>query len=437
MKLLLPELSLIALIGPAGCGKSTFARKHFRPTEILSSDFFRALVSDDESNQAASKDAFELVYSSAAKRLSRRLLTVIDATNLQRDARKQALDLAKRYHYLTAAIVFNLSEEQCLAYDQQRAGRNVGANVIHNHAQLLKQTLAQLGKEGFGQVYVLSSPEEVEAAVVERQRLPIDRRDEHGPFDIIGDVHGCREELVTLLCQLGYQVGEWGCVSAASFNVAVTPPPGRKAVFVGDLVDRGPDVPGVLRLVMSMVEDGTALCVVGNHDDKLLRKLKGHDVKISHGLAETLTQMETESDAFRERVRDFLDGLPSHYLLDGGKLVVAHAGMKEYLQGRMSKRVREFALYGETTGEIDAEGLPVRLDWAAEYHGKSMVVYGHTPVLTPEWLHHTINIDTGCVFGGRLTALRYPEKELVSVPALQQYYEPGRPFLSARTDSVS
>ncbi|HTU17979.1 MAG TPA: AAA family ATPase [Gemmataceae bacterium] len=436
MKLVIPELSLVVLIGPAGCGKSTFARKHFRPTEILSSDFFRALVSDDESNQAASKDAFELLHAVVAKRLSRRLLTVIDATNLQRDARKELLNLAKRYHYLTTAIVFNLSEEQCLAYDQQRIGRNVGTNVVHNHAQLLKQTLTQLAKESFGHVYMLSSPEEVKAAIVERQRLPIDRRDEHGPFDIVGDVHGCCEELVTLLCQLGHQVA-LGIDAEGRPDFAVTPPAGRKAIFVGDFVDRGPDVPGVLRLVMGMAAAGHALCVAGNHDDKLMRYLQGHDVKISHGLAESLAQLAPESEAFTQRVRGFLDSLPSHYLLDGGKLVVAHAGMKEHLRGRASKRVRDFALYGETTGETDAAGLPVRLNWAEDYHGKAMVVYGHTPVGTPEWLHHTINIDTGCVFGGRLTALRYPERELVSVPAQRQYCEPGRPFQNVRSDSAS
>lgn len=420
MKLILPELSLVALVGPSGCGKSTFARKHFRPTEILSSDFFRALVSDDENNQAASKDAFELLYAAVAKRLSRRLLTVIDATNLQRAARKQVLDLAKRYHYLTAAIVFNLPEETCLAFDQQRPGRKVGPQVIRNHANLLRQSLRGLAKEGFRHLYVLSSPEEVETAIVERQRLWVDRRDEHGPFDILGDVHGCREELVTLLCQLGYRV---------SPDLTVEPPRGRKAIFVGDLVDRGPDVPGVLRLVMGMVESGHALCVIGNHDDKLLRKLNGHDVKINHGLAETLAQMETENESFREHVRVFLEGLISHYVLDEGKLVVAHAGLKEHLQGRASKRVRDFALYGETTGEVDESGLPVRLNWAADYRGKAMLVYGHTPVVQPEWLNHTINVDTGCVFGGRLTALRYPEKELVSVPALRIYCEPARPLL--------
>ena len=126
----------------------------------------------------------------------------------------------------------------------------------------------------------------------------------------------------------------------------------------------------------------------------------------------------------------FLDGLVSHYVLDGGRVVVAHAGMKESMQGRGSGKVREFALYGETTGETDEFGLPVRYNWAAEYRGNAMVVYGHTPVPEPDWLNKTINIDTGCVFGGSLTALRYPEQEFVSVKAKRTYCEPARPFLA-------
>ena len=158
---------------------------------------------------------------------------------------------------------------------------------------------------------------------------------------------------------------------------------------------------------------------------KLVRKLRGRDVQITHGLAESLAQLEAEPTEFRDAGRTaFLDGLVSHYVLDGGELVVAHAGMKEEMQGRGSGAVRDFALYGETTGETDEFGLPVRYDWAAEYRGAATVVYGHTPVPEPEWLNRTINIDTGCVFGGTLTALRWPERELVSVPPRATYAEP-------------
>ncbi len=102
--------------------------------------------------------------------------------------------------------------------------------------------------------------------------------------------------------------------------------------------------------------------------------------------------------------------------------------MKDEYQGRASARVRDFCLYGETTGETDEWGLPVRSNWAASYRGRAMVVYGHTPVVEPVWLNRTINVDTGCAFGGKLTALRYPENELVSVPAARVYYEPAKPL---------
>jgi protein phosphatase len=269
----------------------------------------------------------------------------------------------------------------------------------------------------------MSSPEEVADATITRQPLWNNLKDQHGPFDIIGDVHGCYEELTALLGQLGYRIeGEQG-------GPKVVPSDGRRAVFVGDLVDRGPKIPEVLRLVMKMVEDGTAFCVPGNHDMKLMRKLKGRDVQLTHGLADSIEQIERETPEFKQSVIKFLDELVSHYVFDDGKLVVAHAGMKEEMQGRGSGKVRDFALYGETTGETDEYGLPVRYNWAAEYRGKAMVVYGHTPVAEPEWLNRTINIDTGCVFGGKLTALRYPEKELVSVPAQRTYYKSVKPFL--------
>ena len=198
-------------------------------------------------------------------------------------------------------------------------------------------------------------------------------------------------------------------------------------------MDRGPRILDTLRLVHNMVADGVALCVPGNHDMKFLRKLQGRDVQVKHGLAQSVAEVEALPEDIRQRspkaAAEFIDGLVSHYVLDGGKLVVAHAGMKAEMQGRGSGKVREFALYGETTGETDEFGLPVRYNWAAEYRGRATVVYGHTPVPEPEWLNRTTNIDTGCVFGGKLTALRWPEREFVSVPAARTYCEPARPFL--------
>lgn len=428
MKLTIPELSLVVLIGASGCGKSTFARQHFKPTEVLSSDYCRGLVSDDENDQAATKDAFDILRFIAAKRLAAGRLTVVDATNVQPEARKPLVALAREYHVLPVAVVLNLPERICQERNRDRPDRAFGAHVVRNQSQQLRRSIRNLKREGFRHIYELSSLEEVESATIERQPLWNNLKHEHGPFDIVGDVHGCFDELRVLLENLGYEVGT-NSNGEASFGYAVKAPENRKAVFVGDLVDRGPKITEVLRLVMSMVANGTALCVPGNHDMKLMRALGGRDVQITHGLADSLKQLEQETPEFKAQVREFLDRLVSHYVLDDGNLVVAHAGLTEVLQGRGSGKVRDFALYGETTGETDEYGLPVRYNWAAEYRGKAMVEYGHTPVPEPEWLNRTINIDTGCVFGGRLTALRYPERELVSVPALGTYYESVKPFL--------
>lgn len=433
MHIKIPNLSLVVLVGPSGSGKSTFARKHFLPSEVLSSDYCRGLVSDDENDQAATKDAFDVLHYIAAKRLARGNLTVVDATNVQKEARKPLVDLARTYHCLPVAIVLNPPEKVCHERNQERADRTFGPHVVRQQQSQLRRSLRALKREGFRHIAIMKTPEEIEAATIERVPLWNDKRHEHGPFDIIGDIHGCCDELEQLLEQLGY---ERHTTDDGSFwgGISYHHPEGRKAFFVGDLVDRGPRVLDAVRIVRNMVELGSALCVPGNHDMKLLRKLRGRNVQITHGLAESLAEIDALPEEVREpfskELAEFLDGLVSHYVLDDGKLVVAHAGMREELQGRGSGKVREFALYGETTGETDEFGLPVRYDWAAEYRGPAMVVYGHTPVPEPEWLNRTVNIDTGCVFGGKLTALRYPEKEFVSVPSKQTYCEPARPFLA-------
>ncbi len=264
----------------------------------------------------------------------------------------------------------------------------------------------------------------IAGASIVRERLLNDFTEDHGPFDVIGDVHGCRSELETLLGELGYVLTR----DSSGRPTDATHPLGRKAVFVGDLVDRGPDSPGVLRLVMGMVAAGHARCVPGNHESKLVRALEGRQVKVSHGLAETLSQLALEDAEFRAAAQKFCYDLVSHLVLDDGRLVIAHAGLKEDYHGRASGRVRSFALYGDTTGETDEYGLPVRLPWANDYRGRAMVLYGHTPTLEPEWVNNTMCLDTGCVFGGKLTALRYPEKEVVSVPAEKVWYEPVKPL---------
>ncbi|QEL16586.1 polynucleotide kinase-phosphatase [Limnoglobus roseus] len=433
MRISIPKLSLVVLIGPSGSGKSTFARTHFLPTEVLSSDACRGMVADDPNDQAATNDAFDVLHFVAAKRLALGRLTAIDATNVQPEARAPLVALARKYHCLPVAVVLNLPEDVCQERNRGRADRAFGPHVVRNQRSQLRRSLKGLKREGFRHIFVLDSVEAIEAAVIERVPLWNDRTHEAGPFDIIGDVHGCADELEQLLERLGYgKVAATGHEPGWS-NVGYAHPEGRKAVFVGDLVDRGPRVLDVLSIVRNMVTLGSALCVPGNHDMKLLKKLNGRDVQITHGLAETLAEIDAlpadVRPAFTKSLAGFLDGLVSHYVLDGGKLVVAHAGLKAEMQGRGSGKVRDFALYGETTGETDEFGLPVRHNWAAEYRGAATVVYGHTPVPEPDWLNRTVNIDTGCVFGGKLTALRWPEREFVSVPAARTYCEPARPFL--------
>jgi polynucleotide kinase-phosphatase len=423
----IPELALVALVGVSGSGKSTFAREHFRPTQVLSSDFFRGLIADDENDQSASADAFDALHYIAGKRLAAGRLTVVDATNLQPHARAGLIKVAREHDVLPVAIVLDVPEALAWERTEGRPDRTFGRQVLTRMHRDLRRSYGQLAREGFRKIHVLRGADEIAAATVRYEKLFNDKRELTGPFDIIGDVHGCRAELEVLLGKLGYDL----VLDAAGRPVDAVHPDGRTAVFVGDLVDRGPDTPGVLRLVMGMVAAGTALCVSGNHEQKLGRKLHGRKVTVSHGLAESIEQLAGEDDGFTADAGRFIDGLISHYVLDGGKLVVAHAGLKEAYQGRASGRVRAFALFGETTGETDEYGLPVRYPWARDYRGSAAVVYGHTPVPVPEWINNTICLDTGCVFGGALTALRWPTRELVSVPAAEEYYAPARPLAAA------
>ena len=424
MQLRLPDFGLVVLIGATGAGKSTFARKHFRETEVLSSDHYRGVVGDDDRSGRTTKDAFDVITAIAARRLRARRVAVIDATNVQPDDRKQYVHLARSEHAPLTAIVFDLSEADC---QRHNAGRGAEARphfVVRRQSHAMRRHVKTLSREGFRRRLRLKTVTDAREAEVVREPLASDLRTKTGPFDIIGDVHGCLSELRTLLEKLGCTVS----------NLTATPPAGRTLVFTGDLIDRGPSSVDALALAMNTAAAGHALIVPGNHDAKLMRALKGAKVERKHGLAETMADLEARPEPYRETIAKFLESLPSHYVLDGGKLVIAHAGMKEELQNRTSREVREFNLYGETTGENDEDGLPVRLDWSRDYRGSAAVVYGHTPVRRAEWTNHTICIDTGCVFGGKLTALRWPERELVSVPAGKTYHEPPRALAPATED---
>jgi protein phosphatase len=367
----IPELCLVVLIGSSGSGKSTFAARHFKPSEVVSSDHYREVVSDDANDLTVSAEAFDAVHHIAGLRLGLERLTVIDATSVKPQDRAPLVRIAREHDVFPIAIVLDVDEQTCQKRNAARPDRQFGPHVVRNHVRLLRQSLRGLEREGFRQVAILRSPEAIEAIRIERTPLWSNRKTETGPFDIIGDVHGCRDELEELLDQLGY---------LPDAEAGWRHPGRRKAIFLGDLVDRGLDVIGVVNLVRRMVEADVAYCVPGNHDIKLQRALGGANVQISHGLADSLAQIEAlppeERAAWREGYVSFVDSLVSHLALDGGRLVVAHAGMKAEYQGRTSGRVRSFALYGETTGETDEFGLPVRYPWAGDYRGDAMVLYG-------------------------------------------------------------
>lgn len=246
--------------------------------------------------------------------------------------------------------------------------------------------------------------------------MEFDKTHEKGPFDIIGDIHGCLEELRELLNKMGY------VQQGASYQHHQ----GRKAVFLGDLGDRGPHCLECIKLVMDMVHRGNALYVPGNHCNKLSRYFRGRNVQIKHGLEKTVAELKAlnhmEREIFANEFQSLFSATPPYLILDDGNLVVSHAGIKEEMIGKINKRIESFCLYGDPTGEVTPEGLPVRRDWAKHYHGKPLVVYGHTPVEEPQFKNNTIDIDTGCATGGKLTSLRYPEREIIQVQAKEVYY---------------
>ncbi len=440
MKLTIPEMSVVVLIGTSGSGKSTFAKEHFLPTEILSSDFYRGLVSDDENDQTATNPAFDVLHYILEKRLEAGKLAVIDATNVKPEDRRHLIQIAKKWHYLSVAVILNMPVKLSFERNKDREDRNFGIQVIKRQRNNLRRSFRGLKREGFHRIFELKTEEEVNSVEIVRQPLWNNKKHEQGPFDVIGDIHGCCDELEELLEKLGYE-SETAVSHQGTYPTLYRHPEGRRVIFVGDIGDRGPRIMDSFQLVANMVEAGTAFCVKGNHDEKLLRYLNGRKVNINHGLEDTVAELEGLPEEKRPFVRDqlksFLDSLISHLVFEDGKLVVAHAGLKEEMHGRASGKIRSFALYGDTTGERDEYDLPVRLNWAADYRGKAMVVYGHTPVYSAEWLNNTINIDTGCVFGGKLTAVRLPEQQLISVSAREEYAVSKRPLQPKEIDATA
>lgn len=428
MRIEIPDFCLVLLVGASGSGKSHLAHTLFSEDEVLSADHFRKLVSGDEMDQRSTEDAFECLYHIAQKRLDRRKLTVIDATNLHNWARNKALKFAQDNNCFCIALALNIPESECQRNNAARIDKRFAPRIIKHQCAEFTHSLKNLKKENFRQVHILNSRKEINELEISRVPLWTDKSSLHGPFDIIGDVHGCYDELCKLLRSLSYQVQE-------DQHMAI-PPQGRKAIFLGDLCDRGPASVPVLRMVMNMCAADHALCVPGNHDDKLARYLAGKKVQIANGLECSVAELEKEDKSFRKRVGEFLHSLVSHFVLDDGRLVVCHAGLPAKMQGRSSKAVREFCLYGNPTGNIDEYGLPERYDWTQDYDGIALVAYGHSPDLDTKVVNKTICLDGGCAFGGKLAALRYPEMEILSQPAMREYFHPKKPLVKTTTAAL-
>lgn len=274
-------------------------------------------------------------------------------------------------------------------------------------------------EENFNSRHLIEAAD-IPALEIHRTRMPVDLRHVGGAFDIIGDVHGCLDELTDLLLDLGY--------ASRSDNAVIRfhpHPDGRQLCFLGDLTDRGPKSADVLQLVHRLSLEIGALTVLGNHDEKLKRWLLGRKINPAAGLQMTIQQIEDAefSEDYRSILADWLGDLPTHYVLDDGWLILAHAGLAERFHGKESAEAEAFALYGERSGEIDTDGFPLTRDWAADYAGSAKVVHGHVVTDAPREKNNVISIDTGCVFGGALTAYRYPEGEYVAVPARRTYFQ--------------
>ena len=422
----IPKYSLVVLSGASCAGKSTFAKNHFKPTEIFSSDNFRSLVSDDENDQKCSELAFDAMFYVINKRLQNRKLTVIDATNCNYNdnSYKTITQLSRDNDVPIITIILDLPDNIIFKHFENRTdGRNIDKHKIKNQISNVKRFIKSLTKYKRPKyLYIIDNEEDLNNTTITIKNLDIDKSSEHSKLDIIGDIHGCYDELLLLLNKLGY-------------DKEGNHPENRKLVFLGDLCDRGPKNLEVLDFVKSLVESRKAYCVKGNHDNKLYKRLKDpSNIKLDVTDNSTLIDIHNKDIEYIKGIRNFLKDIPPYLVFDDCNLVVSHAGIKEEFIMKDSNRIYNFCLNGDTTGENDEYGLPIRNDWASLYKGNYIIVYGHTPTYRPIIKNRTYNIDTGCVFGGMLTAFRYPEKTLVSVNSLKEYIKPIKPLTDDTQD---
>jgi protein phosphatase len=406
--------SVVVPVGAAGSGKTTWVRHNFPAEQVVSLDDFRILMTGADAAPDATAEALELLVQVLQARCARRLTTALDGIFVDAALRRRLLEVTTRHRRPAVAVCLRV-EPELAAARLREAGRGISPTILQRQVALIERFATGAGAaEGWSRIVVVVETD-LERRPAVRYTLPR-ALTYGGPFDVVGDVHGCLPELDDLLDLLGY--------APPGPDHARRHPEGRMAVFVGDLADRGPDSAGVFRRVLAMHAAGSALAVRGNHDAKLQRHLQGRQVQITQGLATTLEQLAEAGGDLTVRVRGFLEGLPQVLVLAGGALVVFHAALPRDRVERKDEATRAQTTYGIVRGTTD-DGHPIRdTGWTEGWRtgpGEPVAVYGHTPVARPEWRRNALNVDGGCVFGGYLAALRFPEQGLASVSARAVY----------------
>ncbi|WP_214842457.1 polynucleotide kinase-phosphatase [Exiguobacterium sp. s150] len=440
MHIQLPYAGIVLLIGPSNSGKSTWLNQLIeieiiRPSEVVSSDDYRKLVGDvehidwkghppDEADslfetyQDISTEAFALMTLLIEARARLNKLTIIDATHLYASDRKKYIELAHRLHQPIYALVLDIAQPILLERDRLRDFPR-GGRRVKQQVQVFNREKRTIKREGFNQIHVISDVSQVN---VERENMnPLHLSSERG-IDVIGDIHGCFDEFLELLERLGYRPNDEGLY---------VHPEGRVFLSLGDIMSRGPKSLETIEFFIRHVEADIAHMIDSNHGWKVFRWLEGRNVTMKHGdelFVEELQMYEKQkgSDAtetLKSSMKRLLKHAPSHYVLtkqDIPTAVCVHAGIRDEFIGKTSRDISDFCRYGDNEG-FDEAGKPIRKDWTVQHKSKTLIIWGHDPRPRPLRLNHTINIDQGVVFGGRLTAFRYPEQTIVQVEAKQDY----------------
>lgn len=365
----------------------------------VSTDYCRALICDSSANQKISDDAFDLFYFLIEKRLQNGYPAIADSTALKPIYRHRLYNIAQRYNFRIVVIFFDIPLKICAKNDEQRM-RSVGFEVIERQFIYVAKARQQLEAETYHQLLVFKTQEQIHNTRM-RWTLPAVEVVDSPPIDIIGDVHGCARTLKSLLAKLGYRQHQQ--------KHCYYHPHQRVAVFLGDIMDYGVENLTVLRIIYQMWKWQSAYYLPGNHCNKLFRYLNGRKIVVNHGLDKTIAEFDALSCRERQiwvhRFCQLYAQAPPYLIFDNGNLLTTHAGIIPEFIGRKDRKTWTCCLHG-------AENF--RSDWIRHHHAPPMVVYGHTPTDTICWHNYTLNVDAGAVFGGKLAALRYPEKEIVS-----------------------